>query len=191
MPCVVASAMRPSRSVVSAAVATVALTYLAVMVLSGTQPVQRQLATFEAKGLLKTAPERIRRVELTRGDDRITVVRTGEKTWSLSGGAEISTEASRRISIAIQMMHTSGPARVIRSEELAGVDLAGFELHPPQIVVQLYEAGEKPILTVSFGGSNPDGFLQYMRTEGNNDVYVMSRFVGAEWMDALEKIAHQ
>jgi hypothetical protein len=191
MPCLVAAAMRPSRSIVSVVVATAALTYLVVMVLSGSQPVQRQLAAFEAKGLLKTAPERIRRVELARGEDRITVVRADGKTWSRPGGAEIGTEASRRISIAVQMMHTSGPARVIRSEELAGVDRAGFELDPPQIVVQLYEAGEKPILTASFGGSNPDGFLQYMRTEGNNEVYLMSRFVGAEWMDALDRIVHQ
>jgi|SoiMethySBSTD1v2_1073268.scaffolds.fasta_scaffold184294_3 hypothetical protein len=190
MRCLVASAMSPSRNTISVFVAIAAFTYLIAMVLSGTQPVQRQLATFEAKGVLKTLPERIRRVELSRGGDRITVVRMGEKTWSLPEGAEISTEASKRVSIAVQMMHTAGPARVIRFEELAGVDLAGFELDPPRIVAKLYEVGENPILTASFGGYNPDGFFQYMRTQGNNDVYLISRFVGEEWVDALDKIVH-
>jgi hypothetical protein len=87
-------------------------------------------------------------------------------------------------------MHTAGPARVIRSEELAGVELAGFELDPPRIVAKLYETGDNPILTARFGGYNPDGFLQYMRTDGNSDVYLISRFVGAEWVDALDKIVH-
>jgi hypothetical protein len=184
----VASAMTPLRSIIIVVVAMAALTYLVAMVLTGMQPVQRQLASFEAKGILKVPPERIRRVELSRGGDWITVVRTGEKTWSLPGGSEISADASRRVGVAVQMMHTSGPARLIASKELAGVDLAGFELDPPRIVAKLYEAGESPILTVRFGGHNPDGFLQYMRMEGDNDVYLISRFVGEEWMDALDRI---
>jgi hypothetical protein len=186
----VASAMSGSRSIVNVVVAAAALTYLVAMVLSGAQPVQRQLVAFEAKGVLKAPPERIRRVELRRGGDAITLVRTGEKTWATPGGAEISTEAGARISMTVQMMHTSGPARVIRSEELAGVDFAGFELDPPRIVAKLYEAGENPILTVRFGGRNPDGFLQYMRMEGDGDVYLMSRFVGEGWTDALDRIVH-
>lgn len=182
--------MTVSRSIINMSVATAAFTYLIAMVLSGAQPVQRQLVTFEAKGLLKAPPERILRVELSRGVDWITAVRTGEKTWATPEGAEISAEAGRRISMTVQMMHTAGPARVIRSEELAGVDSAGFELDPPRIVAKLYEADKNPILTVRFGGHNPDGFLQYMRVEGNGDIYLISRFVGEGWMDALERIVH-
>jgi Domain of unknown function (DUF4340) len=186
----VVSAMSGPRSVINVVVATAALTYLVAMVLSGAQPVQRQLVAFEPKGVLKTPPERIRRVELSRGGDSITLVRTGEKTWATPEGAEISTEAGARISMTVQMMHASGPARVIRSEELAGADFAGFELDSPRIVAKLYEAGENPILTVRFGGHNPDGFLQYMRIEGNGDVYLISRFVGEGWTDALDRIVH-
>ena len=188
MPGLVAPAMSTSGTAISAVVAIAALTYLVAMVLSGTQPVQRQLATFEARGVLRTAPERIRRVELSRGSDRITVVRTGERTWSLADGSVISAEASKRVSMAVQMMNTSGPARVIRSEELAGVDLGGFELERPRIVATLYETSENSILIVRFGGYNPDGFFQYMRREGDNNVYLISRFVGDEWMGALDGI---
>ncbi len=37
-----------------------------------------------------------------------------------------------------------------------------------------------------FGGTNPEGFLQYMRIEGDSRVYLMSRFIGAEWVSAFE-----
>ena len=43
--------MTPSR-VVMPLIATLALAYLAVMVMVGAQPVQRQLVKFEAKGVL-------------------------------------------------------------------------------------------------------------------------------------------
>ena len=43
-------------------------------------------------------------------------------------------EVGERISVAVQMMHTSGPARVMTAEELADVDWPSFELDPPQVV---------------------------------------------------------
>jgi hypothetical protein len=88
--------------------------------------------------------------------------------------------------MAVQMMHTSGPAREIGPAELEGVDVAAFELDPPQIVARMYGGNADPVLAVSFGGHNPDGFLQYMRVDGDPHVYLMSRFIGEEWAKALE-----
>ena len=47
-------------------------------------------------------------------------------------------------------------------------------------------AGGGKGLTVRFGALNPEGFLQYMRIDGDPKVYLMSRFIGAEWTAALE-----
>jgi len=44
------------------------------------------------------------------------------------------------------------------------------------------------VLTVRFGALNPEGFLQYMRIDGDPKVYLMSRFIGAEWTAALEAL---
>ncbi|HEX2892286.1 DUF4340 domain-containing protein [Vineibacter terrae] len=166
---------------------TTALGFLVVMVVSGTQPVQRQLVPFEAKGLLKTAPEQVRRIELSRGAERITVVRTGERGWATPEGTDVGDEAGKRLSTAVQMMHASGPANEISAAELAGADVAAFELDPPRLVARLYGGDQAPILTARFGAHNPDGFLQYMRVEGDPRVYLMSRFIGQEWAEALSR----
>jgi hypothetical protein len=187
----VAPAMSRWRKVAVSAVAVAALGFLAAMVLTGSQPVQRQLVPFEAKGVLATRPEHVRRVELSRGTERITVVRTGEKSWATPEGTDIGSDAGKRLSMAVQMMHTSAPANEISSEELASVDVAAFELDPPRLVARLFEDGRTPILAAHFGAHNPDGFLQYMRVEGDPRVYLMSRFVSEEWAEALNRSLHR
>lgn len=167
--------------------AVAALAFLAAMVLIGAQPVHRQIAEFEAKGVLGIPPDRIRRVEVSRGNEQLVVVRTGEKSWVTPEGRDIGPEAGGRLSMAVQMMHTSGPANEITAEELANADIAGFELDPPQLVAKLYDDGTTPVLVAHFGGRNPDGFLQYMRIDGDRRVFLMSRFVGQEWQEALNR----
>jgi hypothetical protein len=181
--------MKGSQTLVKAVLAAAALGFLAAMALTGAQPVQRQLAVFEPKGVLKIPPDRIRRVRLRRGAEWVTLVRTGEKTWATPDGLDIG-DAGERISVAVQMMHTSGPARVMAAEELAGVALAEFELDAPLVEAMLYESGEAPVLTVRFGALNPDGFLQYMQIKGDRAVYLMSRFVGEGWREARDRILH-
>ena len=46
-------------------------------------------------------------------------------------------------------------------------------------------------MTVRFGAHNPEGFLQYMRIEGDPKVYLMSRFIGAEWLAAAQGVEAQ
>ena len=168
-------------------VALLAVVYLAVMVVTGAQPVQRQLAAFEAQGVLKTQPEQIRRVELGRGPDTVALLRRGEVSWTTADGAEIGGEAGKRISAAVRMMHNSGPARVIPPGELEAADPATFGLDAPRVVARLYESGADPVLTVQFGDRNPDGFLQYMRIDGDDHLYLMSRFIGEAWAGALDE----
>jgi hypothetical protein len=186
----VAAAVSGSRTIAAGVVAAVAVAYLVGMVLTGAHPVQRQLVPFKANGVLRVPPERIRRVELSRGAESVGLLRTGERLWATETGDEVGAEAGRQISMAIQVMHTSGPVRVMAAEELTGVDIAGFGLDAPQVVAKLYEAGEAPALAVRFGARNPDGFLQYMQIEGDSSVYLMSRFVGEGWTAALESIVH-
>jgi len=175
------------RKLVIPVLAAAGLGYLALMVLTGAPPMQRQNIPFEAKGVLKTPPEQIHRIDLIRGAERVSVVRRGDKAWATTDGADVGAETAKRISMAVQMMHTSGPAREIGPEELAGVDVAAFELDPPRIEARLYRRGFRPILSAHFGSHNPDGFLQYMRIDGDPSVYLVSRFVGEEWMEALNR----
>lgn len=183
--------MSVARRLATLGLAAAAFGYLVAMALTGANPVQRQLVPFEANGVLKSEPERVRRVELARGSERLALVRTGDKRWARADGAELDEDTGKRISMAVQMMHTSAPVRVIAAEELEDVDPAGFELDPPRVVASLYGAEEGPVLTVRFGGRNPDGFLQYMKMDGDPGIYLMSRFVGEAWSEALERIAQR
>lgn len=178
--------MRPGRTVAAWVVAVLALGYLGAMVASGAMPVQRQLVRSEANGVLRIEPARIQRVEIARGGDRLTLLRTGEKRWARSDGKEIDPAAGARVSMAVQMMHRSAPVREIAAAELAGVDQAPFALESPRVAATLYEQGDAPVLAARFGGANPEGFLQYMRLDGESRLFLMSRFIGQEWLDAMD-----
>lgn len=178
--------MSRARAYVLPLAALAAFVFLVGMVMSGSQPVLRQNVAFEAKGVLGMAPEQVRRVEIERGGERLSAVRTGDKSWARPDGADIGGEAGKRLSMAVQMMHTSAPVNEIPAAELAGADVAGFELDPPRLVARLYTDGPAPVLAARFGGYNPEGYLQYVRVEGEGGVRLLSRFVGEEWMKALD-----
>ncbi|MDD1521304.1 hypothetical protein DAA51_20385 [Bradyrhizobium sp. WBAH10] len=177
-----AVAMR--RHVLHPVLAALALLYLAAMVVSGAMPVQRQLVRFEAKGLLKRVPEEVKRVELSRGTRRVTLLRAGETEWVTPDGVNIGA-AGLQVSKAVQIMHNSGPVREIEAAGLVGSDPAPFGLDPPRLSVKLYGRDGDLVLAASFGEFNPEGYLQYMRIDGNPRLYLMSRFVGGEWAEVM------
>lgn len=172
-------------------VAVAGLGYLAVMATMGAMPVQRQLIRSEAKGVLKLPPEQIRRVELRRGDEQLSLTRSGDQAWTRPDGTTLDPEAGKRVSMAIQMLHRSGPVREIDGEELKGVDSAPFGLDTPRVVAALYADRDSPVLTARFGGQNPEDFLQYMRLDGDARLYLMSRFIGTEWLAAVTAAAQR
>jgi hypothetical protein len=175
--------MTPSR-VVMPLIATLALAYLAVMVMVGAQPVQRQLVKFEAKGVLPFEPESVRAILVGRDERKVALVRSGENGWVLKQGGAVEQGVATHLDNAVKMLHRSAPVREIAPEELTGVDTRPFGLENPSVVATLMgPAGQK--LTVRFGALNPEGFLQYMRIDGDPKVYLMSRFIGAEWSAAL------
>ncbi len=170
--------------------AVVALAYLAAMVVTGAQPVQRQLVKFEAKGVLPIEPEAVQRVSLGGGGRQVGLMRRGEGKWAMEDGSAVEGAVATHLDTAIKMLRRSGPVREIAAEELSGVDTRPFGLEEPVVVATLAAPGGRP-LTVRFGALNPEGFLQYMRIDGDPKVYLMSRFIGAEWAAALEGMKPQ
>ena len=167
--------------------AMLALAYLVAMVVTGAQPVQRQLVKFEAKGVLQIEPEAVQRITLGRGGRQVVLVRSGEGGWALEPGGAVEAAVATHLDTAVKMLHRSAPVREIAPEELSGVDTRPFGLEEPVIVATLSGPGGQ-VLTVRFGALNPEGFLQYMRIDGDPKVYLMSRFIGAEWTAALEGV---
>jgi len=167
-----------------AAGSLLAVAFLALMVVTGALPRSRQFVKFEAKGVMQLAPERISAVALHSGHRGAVFVRTPDGGWARDGGAPVAPAVARRLSLAVQFMNTSGPVRTI-SWSSAGSNLEQFGLAPPQLSIGLFE-GARPVLAAHFGARNPDGYLQYVAVEGREELFLLSRFVGAEW-DAVAK----
>lgn len=174
-----------SRRLVLPLLAALALAWLVAMVVTGAQPVQRQLVKFEAKGVLQIEPEAVRRIALGRGGQQVVLKRSGEGGWALESGGSVEGAVATHLDTAVKLLHRSAPVRAIAPEELSGVDTRPFGLEQPVIVAALSGPGGQE-LTVRFGALNPEGFLQYMRIDGDSKLYLMSRFIGAEWTAALD-----
>lgn len=168
--------------------ALLALGYLAAMVVNGAQPVNRQLVKFEAKGVLQIEPQAVQKIALGRGGQQVVLARTGDGGWMRESGGAVEGTAATHLDTAVKMLHRSAPVREIAPEELSGVDTGPFGLEEPVVVAAL-SGPDGQALTVRFGALNPEGFLQYMRIDGDPKVYLMSRFIGAEWAAALEAMA--
>jgi hypothetical protein len=161
------------------AAAFAALAYLVVMTVAGALPQQKQLVKFEARGIMKSAPESITRVKLEAGPESAVLLRQGDG-WSLEGGSPVAPDLAKRISLAVQFMNTSAPLRTMDAPELTGSNPREFGLDTPRVRATLYH-GEDVVLVPAFGAHNPDDTAQYMALDGKPEVYLMSRFVGQEW----------
>jgi hypothetical protein len=180
------SALSPRRLVVPL-LAVLALAWLVMMVVTGAQPVQRQLVRFEARGVLQIEPDAVQAISLGRDGRRLAFRRAGEGGWMLEPGGSVEAPVATHLDTAVKVLHRSAPVREIPPEGLAGVDTRPFGLEEPVVVVALTGTGGQR-LTARFGALNPEGFLQYMRIDGDPKVYLMSRFIGAEWAAAFDAV---
>ena len=172
-----------SRSVLPL-LALLAIAYLVAMVVLGAQPVQRQLVKFKASGLMLMAPQSAERIALSRAGRQLVLIRTKDGNWTREDRAVLGQTAPTHIETGLKMLHNSGPVREIEPHELIGIDIGPFLLEDP--VVRIEVAGGGETFTAQFGALNPEGFLQYMRVDGDQRIYLMSRFIGAEWISAFE-----
>ena len=165
--------------------AMLALSLLVAMLVVGAQPIQRQLVKFEANGVLRSEPQDVIKITLSRAGRQVALTRTGEGGWTSELRGAVEPAAAAHVDTAVKMLHRSAPVRELAPEDLSGVDTRPFGLEEPVVVAAL-SAPSGHLLTVEFGAHNPEGFLQYMRIRGDPKVYLMSRFIGAEWMAAFE-----
>ena len=169
-----------TRNLWTAAAAVGATAFLIVMAITGALPEQRQLVKFEAKGVMQLPPERITSVALQAGERSAVFQRVGDGGWARQDGTPLDPALAKRLSMAVQFMNTSAPVRELAPAEYEASKASEFGLEHPALSIVLFE-GPQPILGAHFGGHNPDGYLQYVRVEGRKELFMLSRFVGAEW----------
>jgi hypothetical protein len=161
-----------------------ALAFLSVMALSGQIRESGQFVRFVPAGVLQQTPADIDRVELIAGAGRWAFTRT-DGQWQVEPRAQpVGRSLSTHLDDSIKFLHVSAPIRVMERDEWAEQGLREFGLDPPEYSVALFQSGRR-LLAADFGSPNPQKVLQYMRLDGGDRVYVMSRFVGQEWEQAL------
>jgi hypothetical protein len=161
--------------------ALLAVGFLLAMILTGQLPETRQLVKFEARGVLPVPPEQVRRVELHIGEHTTTLVRLSAHAWVGGKGQEvIGDEWREHLEQALVLMHTSRPVRVMPRDEYHSTPRHEFGLERPRCAVVLSD-GRRVLLEARFGADNPQALLQYMQLRGDDNLYLMSRFVGQAW----------
>jgi hypothetical protein len=159
---------------------------LGAMVLSGHLRESRQFVPFAPAGVMPDAPAEIDQVELRTSAGHWRFVR-GPGGWRTAPDGRVLSEAlATSLDESIKFMHVSAPVRVMERAEWASLGLREFGLDPPGYTATLYRR-DVEVLGAEFGAPNPQKVLQYMRLQRDDRIYLMSRFVGEEWENALRE----
>jgi hypothetical protein len=180
----VAPAVGLGRRLFVAAASVLAVGFLIAMALSGRVRESGQFVRFVAAGVLPETPDQVDRVEMATPVRRWRFTRTATGWSAEPGPHQVPRALATHLDDAIRFMHASAPVRVMERSEWAAHGLGEFGLETPAYSAAFYH-GPRRLLAVAFGSPNPQKVLQYMRVEGQDRVYVMSRFLGEEWEQTL------
>lgn len=161
---------------------------LTAMVVTGRLRENQQLVKASGDGVMAEAPAEIDRVELRAKAGHWRFVRENHGWRVAVPGPPVPATLALHLDDSLKFMHVSPPVRVMPHAEWAPVGLREFGLDPPRYTATLYH-GERRVLSAEFGGPNPQEVLQYMKLDGRDEIYLMSRFVGQEWEQALRAAA--
>jgi hypothetical protein len=111
----------------------------------------------------------------------------GSDGWrAAQGGRVLSGSTASSLDDSIKFMHVSAPIRVMKQAEWAPSGLREFKLDPPGYTAILYRRNT-PVLGAEFGAPNPQKVLRYMKLQGRDQVFLMSRFIGEQREKALRE----
>ena len=156
------------------------------MVVSGHLRENKQFVKFVPAGVMLEAPDEIDRIEIATSAGRWEYVRAGDGWRAGPAGPPASRSLASHLNESIKFMHVSAPVRVMEGAEWSTVGLREFGLDPPRYTTTLYRRGTA-VIGAEFGAPNPQKVLQYMKLTGRDTVFLMSRFVGEEWEQAIRE----
>ena len=183
-----ASTLARSRRLLGLGGAALAVGFLVAMTMSGRVRESGQFVRFVAAGVLAETPAQVSRIELMGNGGRWVFARTAEGGWRRDRDQRpVPPPLGTHLDEALKFLHASAPVRILDQREWVEHGLGEFGLERPALSAVLLNDDQR-LLAVHFGSTNPQKVLQYMRIDGRDEVYVMSRFVGAEWEQALAEV---
>lgn len=160
--------------------------FIAALAFTGAPP-GAEVGHFESAGIVPAAPEAVVRIELVHGKDRWAFRRESAKAWAFDGHgpSSVPDTLTSHLESGLRFLHVSSPSRSLEPAEYRGASFADFQLDPPAFVVSLATAAGTTAV-VDFGALNPSGTSQYARMIGRPTLYLLPRYVGAEWQLAAD-----
>jgi hypothetical protein len=155
---------------------------LAGISLTGSWPKGSSLERVTGNGIFP-ADSGVTTVEVSEGDNGIRFERAADG-WVGPDG-QVPSAVSDHVETAVRFLHVSNPRRVFESGEYDAAKLVEFGLDPPRMLITL-TVGSGQRTSVAFGEATPAQNSQYARLIGQPNVYLLSRYVGAEWQIAAD-----
>jgi len=155
---------------------------LAGISLTGSWPKGSSLERVTGNGIV-AADGGVIAVEVSAGDKGIRFEHAAGG-WMTSDG-QVPSAIADHVDTAVRFLHVSNPRRVLEPVDYDAAKLVEFGLDPPRMLVTLTSGGGQRT-SVAFGEATPAQNSQYTRLIGQPNVYLLSRYVGAEWQVAAD-----
>lgn len=181
-----AALTRSLRGYVLPAAATLMVIFIGALAFTGKPPSWKD-GNDESHGIVALAPSSIVRIELTQGKGRSVFHRIDGTSWAFDQptAVRLPDELASHLEAALRFMHVSTADRAIDPAEYQGSSFADFGLDPPAYAVSLV-AADRSTVVANFGTLNPSRTSQYVRLLGQPTLYLLPRYVGAEWQVAAD-----
>lgn len=123
--------------------------------------------------LLTLAREKVRRIELARGNTRVALEKTGARRWRMTAPVDSEADAEQ----VDRLLDAVAGARISRVVEEKPGDEAPFGLAPPEAELRLESEGGGPPAPLRLGRLSPVGFERYASV-GDGRVVLVDGSVG-------------
>jgi hypothetical protein len=147
---------------------------------------QRDKAKQAESQIWKLESSAIRQMEIASAGRHITLVRNGEKDWSISEPRPLQADSDEANRLA-------GSASDIRRESVLeenAKDLARFGLIPPQSSLKITTKDGKEF-EIHFGRSNPAGSLNYAVVAGRKELFLVNSSVAGAFDKKLDDLRNR
>jgi len=144
---------------------------------------KREKAKQEENRIWKVDSNSIQQIDLITPEERLTALRTGEKTWKLTAPRALDADAD-------ELNRIAGSAAEINRESVLepnATDLSRFGLNPAQVSLQ-FKTKDGKEYKIRFGNTNPTGSSTYGAIEGKNEVFMVANFTASAFRKKLEDL---
>ncbi|HJS84557.1 MAG TPA: hypothetical protein VJ779_03785, partial [Acetobacteraceae bacterium] len=165
------------------AAATLVVAMIGAIAITGNWPNDAPLQRTDRHGIVAVPAQSVARIEITEQDKRIAFDHDPGGSWRVHD-TPVEHAVATHIDMALRLLDVSAPRRTFEAGEYDAAQAGAFGLDPPNMLITLVDRSGNAI-RVGLGAATPAGNSQYARVLGRSELYLLARYVGAEYRLAL------